>query len=130
LPLLAERIGPDMPEQIGAIAGVPYGWRMPGTEPGLFRIGDQGAVIASLAGDGIAMALAGGLSAAEALLAHGPAAAPEWQRGFRRRSRRPLAIAEALRRGAEWNPSREVLMTLLKLIPGLSGIAASLTRLA
>jgi flavin-dependent dehydrogenase len=129
LPTLAERIGPDWPAEIAAVAGVPYGWRAGGTMPGLFRIGDQGAVIASLAGDGIAIALASGRGAAEALLARGPDAAGDWQSRFRRRSRRPLAIAQALRFGAERPASRAALMALLRLAPRLGASAALLTRI-
>jgi flavin-dependent dehydrogenase len=130
LPVLAERIGTDLPDELIAIAGVPYGWRARATLPGVFRIGDQGAVIASLAGDGIAMALTGGISAAEALLADGPDAAQSWQAGFARRSNRPLALAELLRRGAEHPLTRFMLMTLLRVAPGLTAPAALLTRIA
>lgn len=130
LPVLAERIGSDMPAELGAVAGVPYGWRARTTLPGVFRVGDQAAVIASLAGDGIAMALAGGIGAAEALLAEGPGAACGWQTAFRRRSARPLALAEVLRRGAESPASRRVLMALLGVAPALTGPAARLTRIA
>jgi flavin-dependent dehydrogenase len=53
-----------------AVAGVPYGYRHRGGGPqGLFRLGDQAAVIPSLCGDGIAMALDSGIRAAEAILA-------------------------------------------------------------
>jgi flavin-dependent dehydrogenase len=130
LPVLAERIGTDFPGDLTAIAGVPYGWRAGATVPGIFRIGDQGAVIASLAGDGIAMALTGGASAAQALLAGGPGAAQAWQAGFAHRSTRPLVLAEVLRRCAERPLPRSVLMTLLRMAPGLTAAAALLTRIA
>jgi flavin-dependent dehydrogenase len=55
-----------------AIAGVPYGFlhrESPATdERGLFRLGDQVAVIPSLTGDGVAIALHSGTLAAEAWL--------------------------------------------------------------
>ncbi|WP_447407143.1 hypothetical protein, partial [Clostridium perfringens] len=44
-PVLAERLADlddDLP--IDAIANVPYGWRARGTEPGLYRLGDQAGV--------------------------------------------------------------------------------------
>lgn len=129
LPLLADRIGGDMPPDMHAIAGVPYGWRARDTAPGLFRIGDQAAVIASLAGDGIAMALAGGIGAAQALLARGPESAPAWQASFHRQTRRPLAVAEALRRSAERPLTRRSLMALLRAAPRLTAGAALLTRI-
>lgn len=59
-----------------AIAGIPYGFVARGGAPtGLFRVGDQAAVVASLCGDGIAMALASGQHAARAVLAGQAAAA-------------------------------------------------------
>jgi flavin-dependent dehydrogenase len=129
LPVLGERIGADLPAELSAIAGVPYGWRARATTRGVFRVGDQGAVIASLAGDGIALALAGGIGAAEALLAGGPGAAAMWQASFRRQTRRPLGVAEALRHGAEHPASRGALMALLRLAPGITRAAALLTRI-
>jgi glycine/D-amino acid oxidase-like deaminating enzyme len=52
------------------IAGVPYGFTQREDDgAGLFRVGDQAAVIPSLCGDGIAMALLSGMRAAEAILA-------------------------------------------------------------
>ena len=70
------------------------------TEPGLFRLGDQAAVIASLAGDGIAVALASGAAAAHACLAR-RRRAPPISAASRARARRPIAIAETLRAMAE-----------------------------
>ena len=127
LPLLDHRIGPDFPARVSAIAGVPYGWRAQDTAPGVFRIGDQGAVIASLAGDGIALALAGGIGAARALLAGN--AAQDWQAGFARRTGRQLALAEGLRRSVEHPVGRAGLMALLRIAPGLVRPAARLTRI-
>lgn len=126
-PLLGDRLYSDLPPALSAIAGVPYGWRARATTPGLFRIGDQGAVIASLAGDGIAIALASGMSAARSLLEG--RGAPEWQAEFARRSTRPLALAEALRHAAERPLPRAAFMDLLRLAPGLIGPAARLTRI-
>jgi hypothetical protein len=95
----------------------------------VFRLGDQAAVIASLAGDGIAIALASGIGAADALLAGGPAASLGWQRAFERQTGRPLAVAERLRHGAEHRTSRAALMTLLRCAPPLTRAAARLTRI-
>ncbi|HYI47907.1 MAG TPA: FAD-dependent monooxygenase [Allosphingosinicella sp.] len=125
-PLLAERIGGALPAEWEAIAGVPYGWRARGTAPGLFRIGDQAAVIASLAGDGIAVALASGAAAAHACL-HGEGA-QAYQRAFAKQAKRPLAIAETLRHMAE-APLRRRLMMRLAGLPGLAKAAARLTRI-
>ena len=78
------------------IAGLPYGYvhapdrRDP---PGLFRLGDQAAVIASLTGDGVALALASGSLAARTWIAGGSGA-----RYHRHSGRRPVT-ADAPRIG-------------------------------
>lgn len=127
-PLLAERLKPDPPTRFDAVAGVPYGWRAQPSYPGVFRIGDQSAVIASLAGDGIAIALASGASAANALLTDGPKAAPAWQRKWRRECGRPVGVAEALRYAAAAPMTRAAMMALLRFAPALGTAAAALTR--
>lgn len=128
-PLLGERIGADAPPGWDAVAGVPYGWRMRETQAGLFRVGDQGAVIASLVGDGIAIALTSGVGAAKAMLAHGADAAPQWQQHFYHRSAFPIKAAEALRYVAERKAARGALMRLVGLAPSLGTLAARLTRI-
>ena len=125
-PLLGERIAAAAPGPWEAIAGIPYGWRALSTPPGCFRIGDQAAVTASLAGDGIAIALASGAAAAHACLRGDGAEA--YQSAFARRARRPVAIAEALRHMAE-NPLRRRLMLGLARLPVLAKAAARLTRI-
>jgi flavin-dependent dehydrogenase len=126
-PFFAERFDAAPPEgPWEAIAGVPYGWRARAGEEGRFRIGDQAAVIASLVGDGIAIALASGAGAAHACL-HGDGA-PAFQQAFARRAARPLAVAEALRAMAE-NPLRRRAMMRLAGIPGIAKAAARLTRI-
>ncbi len=55
-----------------AVAGVPYGYLAKPVSPaGLFRLGDQAAVIPSLTGDGMAIALHSGMLAADTWLAGG-----------------------------------------------------------
>ncbi len=127
-PLLKARLeGADA--RFDAVAGVPYGWRASGTHRGIFRTGDQSAVIASLAGDGIAIALASGTSAARAMLTGGPDAAPAWQRIWRRQCNMPVGIAEALRHSAAAALPRSLLMAVLKLAPALGTSAAAFTRI-
>jgi flavin-dependent dehydrogenase len=127
-PLLGERIeGP--PGRWDAVAGVPYGWRSDSTEPGLFRLGDQAAVIASIAGDGIAIALASGLDAAQAWRTGGADAARRFQGRFSSRARRPVAVAEVLRRAAERPRRRAALLGLVATMPRLLPLAARLTRI-
>ncbi|HWV12155.1 MAG TPA: FAD-dependent monooxygenase [Sphingobium sp.] len=127
-PLLDERLQGSVPH-FDAVAGVPYGWRANTTHSGIFRTGDQSAVIASLAGDGIAIALASGASAARAMLAGGPEAAPAWQRAWRRQCSMPVGIAEALRHSAAAPLPRSLLMALLKFAPALGTSAAAFTRI-
>lgn len=126
-PLLAERLDGRLPDHWDSVAGVPYGWRARGTSPGLFRIGDQAAVIASLAGDGIAVALASGAAAAHACL-HDDDGAQAYQSTFAARAKRPVAIAETLRQMAE-APARRKLMLGLAGVPGVAKLAARLTRI-
>jgi flavin-dependent dehydrogenase len=128
-PRLAERLA-HAPEasQWEAIAGVPYGWRAKTTSSGLFRLGDQAAVIASLAGDGVAIALTSGIQAASAYLAKGPAGAASYQQNFSARAARPLLIAGLLRSAAEHGTSRPLLLALTRTAPGLAALAARLTR--
>jgi len=129
--LLRQRMAQGRP--IGgwaSIAQIPYGWRARDTVPGLFRVGDQAAVIASLAGDGIAIALASAMAASDALLQGGPAAAPAYQRDFARRARRPLAFAEMLRAVAERPAWARPISHLLSLRPGMLALGATATRIA
>ena len=128
-PLLAKHVSHPLPPKWIAVAGVDYGWRARETIEGLFRIGDQSAVIASLAGDGVAIALTSGMTAAAAMLSGGAAAAPHWQRGFADRSRFALGVAGSLRRLVERSASRAALMSLVKLAPDLASKAAHLTRI-
>jgi len=109
------------------IAGVPYGWHTRTTEPDIYRIGDQAAVIASLAGDGIAIALASGKAAARAILAG--ADARSWQREFGRRAARPLKRAEAARSVAESTTAAGLAVRLLGQAPWIARMAAKSTRI-
>lgn len=130
-PLLRDRIAASTP--VGAwrsIARIPYGWCARDTLPGLFRVGDQAAVIASLAGDGIGIAIASASAAAKALLEGGPNAAPLYQRAFARRARRPLACAELLRAVAENPRWAQPIARILSLRPDVLAWGATATRIA
>lgn len=77
-----------------AVAGIPYGYRLPaGGPPGLYRIGDQASVIPSFTGEGMALALHSGLAAAAAILAGQSAEA--FHAAWRCRSAGPLRWAGA-----------------------------------
>lgn len=125
---LADRLGEGRAGDWSAVSGVPYGWRAEATADRIYRVGDQAAVIASLAGDGIAIALASGVAAAEAIADGQPAEA--YQRAFSRQARRPIDAAEALRWAAEHPVPRAAAMRVLKTVPKLTGLAAILTRIA
>jgi len=128
LPRLGERLAhlaPDTP--VDAIANVPYGWRQRTGTPGLFRLGDQAGVIPSLAGEGMGIALASGIDAAEAWRLGGPAAAVAWQARFARHLRRPMAVAAGVRRIAESSLSAPI----VAMMPaGLIQVMAHATRMA
>jgi flavin-dependent dehydrogenase len=126
LPALRARLGNGAPTGWSAVSGVPYGWRARRTGDGVYRLGDQGAVIASLAGDGIAIALESAAEAAGALLAG--LGARTYQGRLGRRTAFPLRIAEGLRFAAEHRLPRGMLMALIGAVPALPALAARLTR--
>jgi flavin-dependent dehydrogenase len=111
-----------------AVAGLPYGFRHrdgKGADPGLYRVGDQFAVVPSLAGDGVAMALVGGIAAAQAILAGRPA--PDFHATLNRRLDRPMRWAGLLARllGAAPVP----LALAARTFPTAARLAAARTRL-
>lgn len=115
---------PDLP--IDSIGAVPYGWLARDTEPGLYRLGDQAAVIPSLAGEGMAIALASGAAAAQAWLAN--ETAQTYQRRFARRVRRPLAAAGVVWRFGERAAGARAIAALTRGAPRLARWAMKLTR--
>ncbi|HVF94501.1 MAG TPA: FAD-dependent monooxygenase [Sphingomonas sp.] len=126
-PMLGERLeGADMGAS-EAIANVPYGWRERRGAAGLFRLGDQAGVIPSLAGEGMGIALASGIAAADAYRRDGPAAAVDWQVGFARRAHRPIAVAGLVRSISE-SAAAPAILPLLG--PWLIKVIARVTRIA
>jgi menaquinone-9 beta-reductase len=125
-PALGARIALADADAWSAIAGVPYGWRARSTSVGLLRLGDQAAVIASLAGDGVAIALSSGMAAGQALLAGREEA---YQPRFARQAAGPLRTADALRYAAERQPGRKALLGLMRAFPAAAGLVARLTRI-
>ena len=114
---------------VDAIAAVPYGWRATDTEIGLFRLGDQAAVIPSLAGEGNGIAIASGRAAALAWLAGGATSAPAFQSAFAARTRSPVGIASRLWHWAERPALASGAVRLLRIAPRLAGIMAQATRI-
>lgn len=109
-----------------AIAGIPYNWCDSGLSQTLYRVGDQTAVIASLAGDGIAIAIASGRAAATAWLTGIPPA--QHGHAFAARARRPLAVAGLIRSIVEHG--HRGLLARAATLPGLMAFAARLTRIS
>lgn len=124
---LGERLAFADTSAIDAIASVPYGWRATTTEPGIYRLGDQAAVIPSLAGEGIGIAVASGIAAADAF-ADGHDAAT-FQRSFAARTRRPVAVARQLWQGAESPRLAALGVQALRAFPTLARVAARMTRI-
>lgn len=125
---LGERLGfADWSRPVDAIASVPYGWRATATEPGVWRLGDQAACIPSLAGEGMGIAIASGMAAAQSW-ARGEDATT-FQRDFARRTRRPVGVAALLWRAAE-NPRLASLgVRGVDVMPRLAALAARATRI-
>ncbi len=123
---LADRLG-DMPPgtKVDAIGNVPYGWRARQTRSGLYRLGDQAAVIPSVAGEGVGIALASAQSAVEHWLAEGATGALAHQRAFAGRAALPLTLA-GFAKGLGSHPA---LARALIALPGAVGIVARMTRL-
>lgn len=128
-PALGERIAFASDAPVDAISAVPYGWRTDETRPGLFRLGDQAAVIPSLAGEGNGMALASGIMAARFWLEGGASTAPAYQQAFFAASRRPVTLAMRLWRWSE-RPALAALATgAVALLPSLAARLAGQTRI-
>lgn len=128
-PHLAARLGARTGGRIEAIANVPYGWRARSGTAGLFRLGDQAGVIPSLAGEGMGIAIASGIRAAQAYRRGGPGAAPAYQRRLARDLVRPIGLAGLIRRAAETPRFAAPMLWLAETAPFVVDLAARLTRI-
>lgn len=113
-----------------AIAAVPYGYIARQTQPVRFRVGDQAAVIPSLAGEGIGIALASARAAVAALLRGGPDAAERYQADFAARAALPMRIAGAAWRAAEHRGLARAGVGAARWLPSLPRAIARATRIA
>jgi menaquinone-9 beta-reductase len=77
-----------------ALSSIPYGYRAPANSDGLWRLGDQAAVIPSFSGDGMSIALHSGHLAADFFLAGSTPHA--YQRQIRSQLGRGIDVASAL----------------------------------
>lgn len=127
VPAFGDRLAASTPTPIEAIANVPYGWRARRGTDGLYRLGDQAAVIPSLAGEGMGIALASGISAAIAWQ-HGEAATA-WQPRFAAQTARPVTVARAIRAMAERPAPFAPLLPFAARL-GLIDAVAAATRIA
>lgn len=126
-PRLGERLASGDPTgPIDAIASVPYGWRVGSGTTGLWRLGDQAAVIPSLAGEGMGIALASAESAVAAW--RRGENADSWQQRFSDTLALPMAVARMAWAAAEtprWNATA---VSLLARAPWLLDRLARATR--
>lgn len=111
-----------------AVAGIPYGYQS-AADPagGLFRLGDQVAVIPSLTGDGMAIATHSGRAAAEAWLAGMDAAG--YQRDLLRTLAPQMRLAGWLHHASMSGLTQAAATLASSWFPGLLRQAASHTRL-
>ncbi len=129
-PPLGDRLAHWAPGVSDAIANVPYGWRARATGPGIFRLGDQAGVIPSLAGEGMGIAVASGMRAGQAFVAHGAAGAEAYQRALAAALGPPMALAGLIRRAGESPWTAPALLALARAAPYLVHVAARWTRLS
>ena len=111
-----------------AVAGIPYGYQAGSVAAdGLFRLGDQAAVIPSLTGDGMAIALHSGKTAAETWLAGGDSTA--YHRLLTRTLAPQMRLGFLLHHACLSGPAQAAAIRAAALFPALLRQAACRTRL-
>jgi flavin-dependent dehydrogenase len=112
-----------------AVAGIPYGM-LAGSGPsdGAFRLGDQAAVIPSLTGDGMAIALHSGIRAAQVWMSGGDAMA--YQQGLARDLGSQMRLARLLHHVCMTGRAQPAVVLGAAWFPGLLRRAARGTRIA
>jgi flavin-dependent dehydrogenase len=109
-----------------AISPIPYG-HLCSEDDGLWRIGDQAAVIPSFTGDGISIALHSASLAAEMYLAgRSPA---DFYRKLRAQLGRSMSLATLISRAAVTASGRAIAFTAASLIPAIMPSVATSTRI-
>lgn len=109
-----------------AVSPIPYGY-LAGAANGLWRVGDQAAVIPSFTGDGMSIALHSGALAAEMYLAG--RSADDYARSLGNQVRGSMRCASALSRTMVTAGGRMAAPLLLSLMPGAIGMIATATRI-
>jgi flavin-dependent dehydrogenase len=108
-----------------ALASIPYGY-VRKTSDGLWRLGDQAAVIPSFSGDGMSIALHSARLAASTLLRGG--SADDYQRQLASDVRAQMILATGLSLGLVHRPVQAALGALARVWPGLMSAVAFHTR--
>lgn len=130
-PEFARRLADDWRSAgLESIGAVPYGWIARSTAPGLFRLGDQAAVIPSLAGEGISIALASGAFAARVWAEQGPQGAALFQRRMAAAAAAPLRAAGLARTLAESPFGTRAGLALARRVPAALHWLIEASRLA
>lgn len=114
-----------------AVSGVPYGFVYRDdavADTWCYRVGDQLAVIPSFTGDGIAIALVSGSSAAAAIV-RGEGAA-RFHAAMRRRLAKPMFVSGALSRAIASPAGRAAVVWPASVIPAIFSQVAAHTRIA
>lgn len=112
-----------------AVAGTPYGFLYrvaTGDPPALYRLGDQAAVIPSLTGDGVAIALHSARLATEAWLNNQDAVA--YHLRLRRELRRPIGLANLVHAAWQQPILADWIVRLCRQYPSLPRLLARATR--
>jgi flavin-dependent dehydrogenase len=127
-PLLQRRLSGAQPcmERPLAVSSIPYGY-VRGTSDGLWRLGDQAAVIPSFAGDGMSIALHSGNVAAACFLSGGSAA--EFQRRLAADVRLAVRFATVLSVMSVHPLGRNFIASALSVLPGAMRVVAAATRI-
>ena len=124
----AARLGGDWQSaRIDTIGAVPYGFIAHTTEDRVYRLGDQAAVIPSLAGEGISIALASGVCAAGSY-ARGETAS-EYQAAFAAMARKPVRLASFAWHLAEAGLGARAVIAIARIAPSLVASLADMARI-
>ncbi|MGZ5228238.1 MAG: hypothetical protein ACXWCS_29125, partial [Burkholderiales bacterium] len=128
VPSLRERLRAAAPrwQKPLAISPIPYG-HLGGPADGIWRLGDQVAVIPSFTGDGMSIALHSAVLAAEMYL--DGKSANDYTRCVVQQLRGGMRVATALSRSMVTSGARILAPFLLSIIPGAMGRIALSTRI-
>jgi flavin-dependent dehydrogenase len=107
-----------------ALSSIPYGYVRCDAQDGLWRLGDQAAVIPSFSGDGISIALHSAHLAAAHFLEGG--SADEYQKNLHAQLRRPVRAAALISRLMVGTP---MLANGVRLWPRMLGVITDQTRI-